>query len=126
VAIHIRDKLTPAGKQLVEICRAVAQGSSLPTSSLSDTETREALRIVRDLAKRKMAVIYITHRLEDLRSIGASLSWRKDILGYSTLTVDASGVCGHHAFRPGEHEVGPLGVCDRQQSQRPRTTRACL
>ena len=46
------DKLTPAGKQLVEICRAVAQGSSLlifdePTSSLSDAETKEVFRLVK-------------------------------------------------------------------------------
>src|SRR5262249_13089630 len=38
------ERLSPAGKQLVEICRAVAHGSSLlifdePTSSLSESET---------------------------------------------------------------------------------------
>jgi len=77
------EKLTPAGKQLVEICRAVAQGSSLlifdePTSSLSDVETREVFRIVRDLAQRNMAVIYITHRLEELRSIGDRVTVLRD------------------------------------------------
>src|SRR6266581_4771254 len=39
-------RLSPAGKQLVEICRALLHGSSLlifdePTSSLSESETRE-------------------------------------------------------------------------------------
>ena len=48
-------RLSPAGKQLVEICRAVALGSSLlifdePTSSLSETETKEVFRIVKELA----------------------------------------------------------------------------
>src|SRR5437879_10292496 len=69
------EKLTPAGKQLVEICRAILHGSSLvifdePTSSLSGTEAAEVFRIVRTLRERNMGVIYITHRLEELRSIG--------------------------------------------------------
>ncbi|HZS54401.1 MAG TPA: ATP-binding cassette domain-containing protein, partial [Bryobacteraceae bacterium] len=77
------DRLTPAGKQLVEICRAIAQGSSLlifdePTSSLSEAETREVFRIVRELCQRKLAVIYITHRLEELRSIGDRVTVLRD------------------------------------------------
>jgi ribose transport system ATP-binding protein len=77
------EKLTPAGKQLVEICRAIAQGSSLlifdePTSSLSEAETREVFRTVRALRERNMGVIYITHRLEDLRSIGDRVTVLRD------------------------------------------------
>lgn len=77
------DRLTPAGKQLVEICRAISQGSSLlifdePTSSLSEAETREVFRIVRELCQRKLAVIYITHRLEELRSIGDRVTVLRD------------------------------------------------
>jgi len=76
-------KLTPAGKQLVEICRAIAQGSSLlifdePTSSLSENETREVFRIVRELRARQMAVIYITHRLEELRAVGDRVTVLRD------------------------------------------------
>ncbi len=75
--------LTPAGKQLVEICRAIAQGSSLlifdePTSSLSETETREVFRIVGDLRQRQMGVIYITHRLDELRSVGDRVTVLRD------------------------------------------------
>jgi ABC-type sugar transport system ATPase subunit len=76
-------KLSPAGKQLVEICRALAQGSSLlifdePTSSLSNAETSEVFRIVRQLCERKLGVIYITHRLEELRSIGDRVTILRD------------------------------------------------
>jgi ABC-type sugar transport system ATPase subunit len=76
-------KLSPAGKQLVEICRAVAQGSSLlifdePTSSLSETETAEVFRIVTELRQRKLGVIYITHRLEELRSVGDRVTVLRD------------------------------------------------
>ncbi len=77
------DKLSPAGKQLVEICRAIQQGSSLlifdePTSSLSEAETAEVFRIVRTLRERKMGVIYITHRLEELRAIGDRVTVLRD------------------------------------------------
>jgi ABC-type sugar transport system ATPase subunit len=76
-------RLTPAGKQLVEICRAIAQGSSLlifdePTSSLSESETKEVFRIVRQLRDRQVGVIYITHRLDELRSIGDRVTILRD------------------------------------------------
>ena len=53
------EKLSPAGKQMVEICRAIQQGSSLlifdePTSSLSDAETQEVFRIVSTLRARNV------------------------------------------------------------------------
>ena len=77
------DRLSPAGKQLVEICRAIQQGSSLlifdePTSSLSRSETGEVFRIVRTLRDRNMGVIYITHRLEELRSVGDRVTVLRD------------------------------------------------
>jgi ABC-type sugar transport system ATPase subunit len=77
------EKLSPAGKQLVEICRAIQHGSSLlifdePTSSLSSSETQEVFRIVRTLRERRMGVIYITHRLEELRSIGDQVTVLRD------------------------------------------------
>ncbi|MGH9666754.1 MAG: sugar ABC transporter ATP-binding protein [Bryobacteraceae bacterium] len=77
------EKLSPAGKQMVEICRAVQQGSSLlifdePTSSLSDAETAEVFRIVRSFRERKMGVIYITHRLDELRAVGDRVTVLRD------------------------------------------------
>jgi len=76
-------RLSPAGKQLVEICRALHNGSSLlifdePTSSLTVEESSEVMRIVRELRDRKMGVIYITHRLEELRAIGDRVTVLRD------------------------------------------------
>jgi len=77
------DRLSPAGRQLVEICRAIDHGSSLlifdePTSSLSDTETQQVFRIVRDLKARNMGIIYITHRMDELRAIGDRVTVLRD------------------------------------------------
>jgi len=76
-------RLSPAGKQLVEICRAIQHGSSLlifdePTSSLSEHETAEVFRIVAQLRARGVGVIYITHRLEELRSVGDAVTILRD------------------------------------------------
>ncbi len=77
------ERLSPAQKQLVEICRAIHSASSLlifdePTSSLSSDETAEVFRIVRKLRERGMGVIYITHRMEELRVIGDRVTILRD------------------------------------------------
>jgi len=77
------ERLNPAGKQLVEICRAIQHGSSLlifdePTSALSESESREVFQIVRSLRERRMGVIYITHRLEELPVLGDRLTILRD------------------------------------------------
>jgi ABC-type sugar transport system ATPase subunit len=77
------EKLTPAGKQLVEICRAILHGCSLvifdePTSSLSGSEAAEVFRIVKTLRERKVGVIYITHRLDELQSVGDRVTIFRD------------------------------------------------
>src|SRR5271165_4453601 len=68
---------------MVVICRAIQHGSSLlifdePTSSLSDTETQQVFRIVRDLKARGMGIIYITHRMDELRAIGDRVTVLRD------------------------------------------------
>ena len=77
------ERLSPAGKQLVEICRAIQHGSSLlifdePTSSLSGAETQEVFRIVRTLRDRGMGIVYITHRMEELRAVGERVTILRD------------------------------------------------
>lgn len=89
------DKLSPAGKQMVEVCRAFQQGSSLlifdePTSSLPEIETQEVFRIVRTLRDRNVGVIYITHRLDELRSIGDRVTILRD--GETVHTGDLAGL----------------------------------
>ncbi len=77
------EKLSPAQRQLVEICRAVAHGADLlifdePTSALSDAESQEVFRLVRTLRDRGAAIIYITHRMEELRALGDRVTVLRD------------------------------------------------
>jgi ABC-type sugar transport system ATPase subunit len=100
------DRLTPAGKQMVEICRAIQHGSSLlifdePTSSLSAAESEEVFRIVRSLREKGMGVIYITHRLEELRAIGDRVTILRD--GETVFTGPLEGLSIEEMIR---HMVG--------------------
>ena len=63
--------LSVAEQQMVEIARALSVDARLvvmdePTSALSDAEVRRLFAIVRALKARGMAVIFVTHRLEEV------------------------------------------------------------
>src|SRR5437773_5063250 len=67
-------KLSLAQQQLVEIARAISAGARIlimdePTSSLTLTETRRLLDIVRDLKAHEVSIIYISHRLHEVEAI---------------------------------------------------------
>ena len=67
-------QLSLAQQQLVEIARALSTGARLiimdePTSSLTLTETRRLLEIVKDLKAHNVSVIYISHRMHEVEEI---------------------------------------------------------
>jgi ribose transport system ATP-binding protein len=67
-------RLSLAQQQLVEIARAISAGARIlimdePTSSLTLTETRRLLEIVRDLKAHEVSIIYISHRLHEVEEI---------------------------------------------------------
>ncbi len=75
--------LSPAQAQLVEIARAVVRARRLvimdePTSSLSAREVEELFRVVRQLRARNVAVIFVTHRLEELGQIADRVTVLRD------------------------------------------------
>ncbi|MBA3451455.1 MAG: sugar ABC transporter ATP-binding protein [Chloroflexia bacterium] len=84
--------LSTAQKQMVEIARALSWQSTLlildePTSSLTQGEIRELFRILRDLKADGVAVLYISHRLEELPEIADRVTVMRD--GHTIGTVTA-------------------------------------
>jgi ribose transport system ATP-binding protein len=76
-------RLSAAERQLVEITRAVVEAKRVivmdePTSSLTNHEVGELFRLIRDLKSRGLAVIYISHRLEELPEIADRLTILRD------------------------------------------------
>jgi ribose transport system ATP-binding protein len=76
-------RLSAASRQLVEITRAIVEARRVivmdePTSSLTDREVEELFRLIRDLKSRGLAIIYISHRLEELPLIADRLTILRD------------------------------------------------
>src|SRR5215203_3151637 len=64
-------QLSLAQQQLVEIARALSAGARIiimdePTSSLTLSETRRLLEIVKDLKAQNVSIIYISHRMHEV------------------------------------------------------------
>lgn len=75
--------LSTAKRQLVEISRAVAEARKIvvmdePTSSLSNSEVEDLFRVIALLKKRGLAIIYISHRLEELDEIADKVTILRD------------------------------------------------
>ncbi|HEX5873133.1 MAG TPA: sugar ABC transporter ATP-binding protein [Pyrinomonadaceae bacterium] len=67
-------QLSLAQQQLVEIARALSAGARIiimdePTSSLTLSETRRLLEIVKDLKSENVSIIYISHRMHEVKEI---------------------------------------------------------
>lgn len=79
----IVSELTLAQKQMVLIARCVVEKCRLlildePTAPLSNSETEELFRIVRDLAKEGVAIVFISHRLNELFEICETITVMRD------------------------------------------------
>src|SRR5688500_10091021 len=64
-------RLPLAQRQMVEIAKALTRGARIiafdePTSSLSDREVRRLFAIIRDLKTRGCAILYVSHRMEEI------------------------------------------------------------
>jgi ribose transport system ATP-binding protein len=76
-------RLSTAQRQLVEIARAVIRAQRLvimdePTSSLSAREIDDLFRVVRQLTGGGTAVVFVTHRLEELSQIADCVTVLRD------------------------------------------------
>jgi ribose transport system ATP-binding protein len=75
--------LPAAGKQIVSMVRALSHEARLiimdePSAVLAHDEVGNLFRIIRDLTAQGIAVIYISHRLEEIREIGDRVTVLKD------------------------------------------------
>ncbi|MEV7098115.1 sugar ABC transporter ATP-binding protein [Amycolatopsis sp. NPDC051045] len=76
-------RLSAAAQQLVSMARALAHDARLlvmdePTAALAGEEVDNLFRIVGELTADGVAVVYISHRLEELRRIGHRVTVLKD------------------------------------------------
>lgn len=70
-------------QQLVEIAKALAENTDIlildePTSALSKTEVEILFRVIRELTRQGVSILYISHRLEELMAIGDVITILRD------------------------------------------------
>src|SRR5258708_2102103 len=76
-------ELTIAARQIVEICRALAQRASLilmdePTSSLQRADVERLFQFIRQLRNSGISIIYMSHFLEEVREIADTCTVLRD------------------------------------------------
>jgi len=75
--------LSAAGQQIVSMARALARDARLivmdePSAALDQQEVKTLFRVIRDLTAQGVAVVYISHRLEEIRQVGDRVTVLKD------------------------------------------------
>jgi ribose transport system ATP-binding protein len=75
--------LSPAGQQIVSMARALSHDTKLlildePSAVLDQGEVHNLFRVIRGLTDEGVAIIYISHRLEEIREIGDRITVLKD------------------------------------------------
>lgn len=95
--VHVNPKqkirvLGMAERQLVEIAKALSLKVQIllldePTSALSKEERERLFDIIRNLQKRKVGIVYVSHRLDEVPQIGQRVTVLRDGKNMGTIPV---------------------------------------
>lgn len=88
-------RLTVGKQQMVEIAKAVSRNCKVlildePTAALTQTEIDELFRIMADLKSKGIGMIYISHRMDEIKTISDRITVMRD--GEYVGTVDTDSV----------------------------------
>jgi inositol transport system ATP-binding protein len=86
-------KLSVANTQMVEIAKAISYDSSLiimdePTSAITEREVAHLFKMIRSLKEKNVAIIYITHKMDEVFQIADDITVFRD--GRHIATVAAT------------------------------------
>jgi ABC-type sugar transport system ATPase subunit len=99
-------RLGVAYQQIIEIAKAVSCDAAIvamdePTAALTEAETDKLLEIIHDLRRQGVSIIYISHRLDDIRRIADRVTVLRD--GQQVITADQQDLPADQIIR---HMVG--------------------
>ena len=94
---HFAAGLSLADKQLVEIAKAICDPFEVlildePTSALTETQADVIHQLIRDLATKGCAVIYISHRLNDVMNVADHVTVLRDGKVASSVPIGETSV----------------------------------
>ena len=89
------NKLSISKQQMVEIAKALSKDSEIlimdePTSALTETEIDELFKVIHSLRDRGVGIIYISHRLDELKHIVDRITVFRD--GHYIATSDYASI----------------------------------
>lgn len=92
VNVRVRE-LGVAQQQLVEVAKALSVNAEIlimdePTATLSDLEIEQLFKTIKRLQKEQVSIIYISHRLQELKVVGNRITVLRD--GKSVGTIPAA------------------------------------
>ena len=95
IAEKALQRLSTAQKQIVEIARALNRDAPVivldePTASLSGKETETLLRILRRLREQGTAILYVSHRLNEVRGLADRITVLRG--GQHIVTLSAAAI----------------------------------
>jgi ribose transport system ATP-binding protein len=91
------DSLTVAKQQMVEIAKALSYDSRVlimdePTSALNDAEIADLFRIIGELKARGVGIVYISHKMDELKRISDRVTVLRDGEYVATVVTQETSV----------------------------------
>ena len=88
-------KLTVGKQQMCEIAKAISRDAKVivfdePSSALTDTEIAELFKIIRDLRAQGLGIVYISHRMDEIKKITDRVTVMRDGCYVGTLIGNES------------------------------------
>lgn len=80
---EIMGNLTVGLQQMVEIAKAISTDAKLivfdePTAALTETEINELFKIIKDLKEKNIGIVYISHRMDEIKKITDRVTIMRD------------------------------------------------
>ena len=89
--------LSISEKQMLEIAIALSKNAKIiimdePTAAISKKETETLFQLIHEIKRKEIGIIYISHRLEELKQIGDRVTVLRDGCNVSTLPVQSANL----------------------------------
>lgn len=91
------NQLTVAKQQMIEIAKALSFNSDIlimdePTAALTTAEIEELFRFIGDLKKKGVGIVYISHRMEELKIITDDITVMRDGQYVNTVRTEQTDI----------------------------------
>ena len=89
----IMSTLTVGKQQMCEIAKAISHDAKViifdePSAALTETEIEELFKIIRDLRERQLGIVYISHRMDEIKVITDRVTVMRDGCYVGTLITN--------------------------------------